>query len=55
MKEIVTMKLDNGGIDAVAERLVSFAPSDGATRKNVLRTRIFLEEVMARYQQEFGE
>ena len=55
MRKIVTMKLDNEGIDTAAERLVSFAPSDGVTRKNVLRTRIFLEEVMARYQQEFGE
>ncbi len=55
MRKIVTLKLDSGGIDAAAERIVSFAPSDGVTRKNVLRTRIFLEEAMARYQQEFGE
>ena len=54
MRTIVAMKLDNGGIDAAAERLVSFAPSDSVTRKKVLRTRIFLEELMARYQREFG-
>lgn len=55
MRKIIAMKLDNEAIDATAERLVSFAPSDNITRKNVLRTRIFLEEAMARYQQEFGD
>ena len=34
MRTIVTMKLDNEGIDAAAERLVRFAPSDGVCQEN---------------------
>ena len=55
MKNIFRSTLNGQGIDNVAERFMSAAPSDKESRKNVLRSRIFMEEAMARYQREFGE
>jgi Na+/H+-dicarboxylate symporter len=55
MKNLFRSTLNGQGIDNVAERFMSAAPSDKESRKNVLRSRIFMEEAMARYQREFGE
>ncbi len=55
MKNTSRYTLSSRGIDEASERFMSVAPADKESRKNVLRSRIFLEEAMARYQREFGE
>ncbi len=55
MKNTLRFTLSSRGIDEAAERFMSSAPADKESRKNVLRSRIFLEEAMTRYQREFGE
>ena len=55
MKSTFRLTLSSQGIDEAAERFMAAAPADKESRKNVLRSRVFLEEAMTRYQREFGE
>ena len=50
-----TLFLTNTDIDRISEQVTDFLTKDGSDTRNIMRTRLMIEEVLINYQMEFGE
>ena len=48
------LKLTNEGIDAASEKMTAYFAENGIDKKEIIRNRLLLEEVLISYQEKFG-